>query len=350
MLLTAGVMSEHTDFKGALVGFCNPLLDISGHVSHEFLTEHNLLPNNAILAGLEHENLPNDLMAACKSVFFSAGGAGQNSMRAAQWLLPPSTVVYMGAVGMDDENGRRLRAAAEADGLTVLYQQIDDAQTGTCVCLLTPGNRSLVASLNAASHFNLQHVIDNMDSIKAAKAFYLSGFLLTNCPDLLEFVGMHARDHQKACYMNISAPFLCEFFFEPLLKVLPNVSVLFGNEAEARAFAKAANFQSTEDIEMIAKEMSTFQTDKPRSIVITQGSHSTIVCHENLISQYPVPMMVADEIIDTNGAGDAFVGAFISQHILGRSLSDCVHAGHTVAQIIIRQSGVVFPNHLRPQF
>jgi len=32
-------------------------------------------------------------------------------------------------------------------------------------------------------------------------------------------------------------------------------------------------------------------------------------------------------LVDTNGAGDAFVGAFLTELSLGKSVADCVKAG-----------------------
>ena len=48
-----------------------------------------------------------------------AGGATQNSMRAAQWLLQvPGATSYFGSVG-DDDHAQKLRSAASASGLNV---------------------------------------------------------------------------------------------------------------------------------------------------------------------------------------------------------------------------------------
>ena len=48
--------------------------------------------------------------------------------------------------------------------------------------------------------------------------------------------------------MNLSAPFISEFFDKPLLEALPYVDILFGNESEAAAFAKKQGFKADETI------------------------------------------------------------------------------------------------------
>jgi adenosine kinase len=48
-------------------------------------------------------------------------------------------------------------------------------------------------------------------------------------------------------------------------------------------------------------------------------------------------------LVDTNGAGDAFVGGFLSQLVLEKSIAECVRAGHFAARTIIQRSGCTFP-------
>ena len=52
---------------------------------------------------------------------------------------------------------------------------------------------------------------------------------------------------------------------------------------------------------------------RPRTVVITQGADPTVVAAYGRIAKYPVTRVPADKLVDTNGAGDAFVGGFLSQ-------------------------------------
>jgi adenosine kinase len=64
-----------------------------------------------------------------------------------------------------------------------------------------------------------------------------------------------------------------------------------------------------------------------------------------VVTTYPVPALAKELLVDTNGAGDAFVGGFLSQLILGKSIEACVTAGHYAARIIIQHSGCTFPKN-----
>ena len=49
-------------------------------------------------------------------------------------------------------------------------------------------------------------------------------------PESILKVAKHASDNSKIFCMNLSAPFISQFFKEPLMEVMPYVDILFGNE------------------------------------------------------------------------------------------------------------------------
>jgi adenosine kinase len=52
-------------------------------------------------------------------------------------------------------------------------------------------------------------------------------------------VGKHAAESGKVYMLNLSAPFVCQFFKDPMHRVLPFADFVFGNESEARAYGDA---------------------------------------------------------------------------------------------------------------
>ena len=74
-------------------------------------------------------------------VEYIAGGATQNSMRVAQWILGVSrAVTYMGCIG-NDNFGQILEEKARAVGLNTAYQRNPTEKTGTCACCITGNHR-----------------------------------------------------------------------------------------------------------------------------------------------------------------------------------------------------------------
>ncbi|GFZ11387.1 adenosine kinase 1 [Actinidia rufa] len=105
-------------YEGVLLGMGNPLLDISSHVDQDFLDKFDIKLNNAILAEEKHVPMY-DEMASKYNVEYIAGGATQNSIRVAQWMLQiPGATSYMGCIGKD-KFGEEMKKHSKLAGVNV---------------------------------------------------------------------------------------------------------------------------------------------------------------------------------------------------------------------------------------
>lgn len=281
---------------------------------------------------------------------YIAGGATQNTIRVAQWMIQaPGATTYMGSVG-NDHYAEQLRAVASADGVDARYHVDESTPTGTCAACIMGGERSLVANLAAANNYKIDHLKkeENWAAVEAARVIYSAGFFITVSPDSMLTVAKHAAANDKYYCLNISAPFICEVppFKKTLMDLMPYVDFLFANENEARAFAKSEGWE-TEDVEEIALKASKFPKEngsRARTVVFTQGSDPTVIAMNGKILKFPVTLVPAEKLVDTNGAGDAFVGGFLSQLVTGKDISECVRAGHYAGGVIVQQGGCTFPD------
>lgn len=325
---------------GSLVGIGNPLLDISADVGKEFLGKYDVQLDTAILAEDKHQPLFKELIDNYNPKYI-AGGATQNTIRVAQWMLQtPGQTAYMGCVGSDDY-AKQLEDCAAADGVFVHYMKDDSVPTGTCAALIHEGERALVTNLDAANNFKPSHLETETakEILASAKCYYSAGFFLTVSVESLIKVSEQFLAEDKTVCLNLSAPFIVDFFGEQLATAMEYADFLFGNESEALAYGKKNGMG--EDLKEIAKACAALpkKGSKPRTVVFTQGSQSTIVASNGEFTEYPVEPLAKELLVDTNGAGDAFVGGFLSQLIQGKSLEECVKAGHWSARYIIQQSG-----------
>ena len=84
-------------------------------------------------------------------------------------------------------------------------------------------------------------------------------------------------------------------------------------------------------------------------VVITQGADPTVVAQaDGTVTQHPVIPLAKEQLVDTNGAGDAFVGGFLSQLVAGKDLNECCRGGNYAANVVIKRSGCTFP--AKPSF
>jgi adenosine kinase len=339
----------------AIFGMGNPLLDISANVDATWLEKYGLAANNACLAEEKHLPLYEELTNVA-GVQYIPGGATLNSIRVARWMLGgakgDAKLGYTGCIGKD-RFGDILKAETEKEGVSMPMLRVEGTPTGTCGCLITGVSRSLVANLAAANKFEESHLDapEVQQALQAATIFYSAGFFLTVSPSSILRVAKASQEKGGTYCLNLSAPFIIEFFAEPLKQVLPFVDIIFANESEAGKFAEVNGFGTT-DMQEIAKKLQALpkeNTGKPRIAVVTQGPDSTIVATSEGVTVYPVAKLEQSKIVDTNAAGDAFVGGFLALLAQGATQEKCVQAGHYAAREIIQQSGCTFPEG-GPQF
>jgi len=344
---------------GILFGIGNPLLDISAETPEDFLKKYELDADSQILADEnKHKNLYTDMIENF-TVDYLPGGATQNTIRAFQWALQnleeaKGASIFTGCVG-EDNYKNSLEKSAEKAGVKTKYAiNKKGLPTGTCAVVITKSgkNRSLVANLAAANVYQESDINDVWEEVKNASYFYSAGFFITTegGPKALEKIGQHCIDNEKCYITNLSAPFLSMFFKDQLTLSLSYSDIIFCNESEAAVWAENFGFESIKgDLKQIAQEMANFQSKKdlkkrPRLVVITQGCDPTIVCQNGQVEEYNIIKLDDSKIVDTNGAGDAFVAGFLTGLVYGKKVEKCVELGNYVASTIIQMPGCTFPS------
>jgi adenosine kinase len=332
-----------------IVGMENPLLDISVELpDHSLLDKYGLKLDSAILAEEKHLPLYKELVDNYQPKYI-AGGSTQNSIRVAQWMLKAvgkaDATAFMGCIGNDDF-GRQLDECATKDGVRTHYMVDETTPTGKCACLIVDGERSLCTDLQAANNFKPSHLSTDLakNLIQNGEIFYSSGFFLTVSVESYIAVADHVATNNKIQCLNLSAPFIVEFFGDNLATALEYADFLFGNESEAETYAKKHGLG--EDLKEVALAIAALpkkNCQRSRTVVFTQGSKSTIVACDGTVTEYAVNPLPKEQIVDTNGAGDAFVGGFLSQLVQGKSTADAVLAGHWASRYIIQHSGTQLP-------
>jgi adenosine kinase len=253
-----------------------------------------------------------------------------------------NATMYIGCVGKD-EYGSRLRKCMEGDKVAAEYYEIDSKPTGTCAVLLVDKERSMVANLSAANEYSIDHLNNSNVSSKwqSAQNYFVEGYFFTVATPSILQVAKHASSANKAFALSLSAPFICQFFTEQLMSVMPYIDILFGNESEAEAIAQKLGFKESTPSAAAAglSLLEKANTKRERIVIITCGADAVVVARNGKVDLYDVPKMDSKTIVDTNGAGDAFAGGFMSQFVQGADISYAVTCGNYSAQEILKVSG-----------
>jgi sugar/nucleoside kinase (ribokinase family) len=104
------------------------------------------------------------------------------------------------------------------------------------------------------------------------------------------------------------------------------VDLIFCNKDEALAFT------DTDTINQAAKELKAYAT----TFVITDGANGATVFDGDSLSQVPG---VKAKVIDTNGAGDMFAGAFLYAITSGKSYQKAAQLANQAAAKVVERFG-----------
>merc|ERR1712007_392107 len=231
---------------------------------------------------------------------------------------------------------------------TTCYMVDKSTPTGSCAVLIEGIERSLCTNLMAANNFKVAHVEkpENLQIVKAAKIIYSAGFFITVSTDSMKLAAKEAAASGAKYCMNLSAPFLMQVppFKAFILEIMPMVDFLFCNETEALTYAETEGWETT-DIKFIATRISLIPSAKGnhRTVVVTQGKDPTIVAVHGHVTEHAILALPKEKLVDTNGAGDAYVGGFLAALSKGLPVADCCKAGAYSASVIVQHSGCTYP-------
>eukprot|EP01064_Diplonema_japonicum_P013338 TRINITY_DN2087_c6_g1_i1.p1 TRINITY_DN2087_c6_g1~~TRINITY_DN2087_c6_g1_i1.p1 ORF type:complete len:375 (+),score=45.08 TRINITY_DN2087_c6_g1_i1:51-1127(+) len=331
-----------------VIGYGHPLLDITSHVNTAFLDKYQVGPGQTMLALPEQLTVYEEI-SEHQDVEYVPGGATMNAIRVCQWLLGGESCSFAGALG-NDEFGSILERALKQTGVKPLFEKSRTHPTGTCACLIVGKERSLIANLGAALQFTMEHLRSAAVSkaLQESGIVYAAGFFLNtiSSPEAPLAIAKHCADKNSIFSMNLSAPYLCDAFKDSWDAIMPFVDYLFGNKTDALAYCSAQGWETTGDhLEIAMRLVKSEKVNKKRGrvVIITHGSDPTVAASEDGIVEYETPLLPPESIVDLNGAGDAFVGGFLSQLSRHSTLSECVRAGQYSASTIIRNHGCTFP-------
>ena len=276
----------------------NALIDQEFKVSDEFLTQQALQKGTMQLTdGATQAALYQQLKQSQSYKGQASGGSAANTTVAFSSL--GGSAFYGCRVGNDELGSIYLNGLNEA-GIETATQSISEGVTGTCMVLISPDSeRTMHTFLGITAELSAKQI--NFEPLKTAKWLYIEGYLSTS--DTARIAVKQARElaktHGVQIALSLSDPAMVQYARQGLEELLDDgVNLLFCNEQEALMFTDSVDLDSA---------INTLKL-KNQHIVITQGANgATIVTPEQ---QFHVDGR-AVTAVDTNGAGDAFAGAFL---------------------------------------
>ena len=262
--------------------------------------------NQDFVLKVEHRPEPGETVT---DALLSKGNGGKGANQAAAAALLGASVVFLGRVGGDGFGEPLVRALAEKGVDTSLVEQAAGASTGTAFITVTPDGENAITVAPGANRSLVPADVDAA-SAEIAEARVLVAQMEVPPEVVLRAVEVAAENGTRAL-VNLAPP------FEVPRKLLERLDPLVVNEHEA-SFLLGESVEGVDGALVAATELLSLG---PRAAVITVGAAGVIFSDGESTAHIPAPKA---DVVDTTGAGDAFVGALAARLARDASLEDAV--------------------------
>ena len=306
----------------SVIGIGNPLLDTTVVVEDAFLDQHAFARGGMHLIDAEASDLLLERIRALNPAR-TPGGSVANALASVVSL--GGSALFMGAIG-DDEQGTAYEQLLEGIGIRSSLARIAVRQ-GVCTVLITPdGERTMATHLGAAVRFGAEHL--NLEALKSASILHVEGYQLDS-PNQTEAAlraMATAREHGARVSLDLADLWLIRRHRDQLEAMIDgHVDILFANETEALELTGKGPEEAVR--EMAARS---------EVAVVTLGAEGSLIMSGQELHRIPA---VPARVVNTNGAGDTFAGAFLQSMVQGRGLGEAGRIAAYLASQVVASEG-----------
>ena len=269
------------------------------------------------------------------TVYYTPGGSIQNTLRICSKYLyynPQLTnlkLTMLGSVG-NDINKKRIINSLEKCRINSFLELIPNIETSKCAIGIYGDQRCIVSDIKASRHLSFGYVEQNIKKIMEHDAILIEGYFIKEKPDIISHLVEKFYNSNKLILLT-----LCDTFSDQhkndIIEIAKKSDMIFGNiRAKNNFFSNLNNFR------------------KDFWFIETAG-RGGVKCHKyntntkqlDFIRQVFPKKIITSQIVDKNGAFDAFLGGFLSQQMQGENLDECCNKGNEAASEVLKKYGCV---------
>ena len=313
--------------KYQIYGLGAALVDTEIEVSDEFLDSCDIEKGVKTLVDEDRqhqlmEKLKDHLIASKRA----SGGSAANSIIAYSYF---GGSAYYSCKVAADENGDFYYQDLKDAGVDASFDQSRESGiTGKCLVMISDdAERTMNTFLGISETLSADNL--NATALIDSDWFYMEGYLVTSPTgrDAAIQARKIAEENQVKTALSLSDPGMVEFFKDGLQEMIGDkVDLVFCNKDEALGWA------NSDDLDTAIKAIKNIA----RSFAITLGAEGAIVFDGTDIIEI-APHKV--EAIDSNGAGDAFAGAFLFGINNGMSYAQAGALASKTSATVVTQFG-----------
>lgn len=313
--------------KYDVYGIGAALVDTEIEVEDQFLIDSDIEKGQMTLVdeARQHELmdlLKGHLVASKKA----SGGSAANSIIASSYF--GSKTYYSCKVANDSNGDFYLSDLKDAGVDSDFNTDRSEGITGKCLVMISPDAERTMNTFLGISETLCENNL-NLEALKASKWLYMEGYLVTS--DTARAAAVKARQVAEAngvkTAISLSDPGMVQFFKDGLKEMIgEKMDLIFCNKDEALGWAE------TDDLDTAIDALKAISN----SFAITLGAEGALLFDGNeLINIEPNSV----KAIDTNGAGDAFAGAFLYGITQGKSFKEAGDLASLTSATVVTQYG-----------
>ena len=342
----------------SLLTLGEPVVDITSEIDNKMIEKFHLKLGDSVMVDEIDNKYTTDVFAALESmpaVGYIPGGSAQNTIRVISWCLNMDSerrkkfkVTMLGSIG-DDTYQKKIFYALKDIGVNPMLEILKDDKTSRCGVGVYKKEKLFVTQIRASKRLSEEFINNNQENIYSHQALLIEGYMLNNCFDICKKLCQNFRANKKLVVLTLSAPFIIKFHNHKLIEIANDADIIAGNYEEAVELADRKGNDIREIYKNIFKKL---KENNNRLLLITDGPKGVYCGKYNYDEQrlesfwtFSANKVKNEDIQDLNGAGDAFLGGFLSQFMKGNSIEDCCHIGIDAATVIIKNVGCTFPKN-----
>lgn len=310
-----------------VVGIGNAIMDVIAPVSDAFLTDHHMTKGVMSLIDQDRALQLHTALRELGETQTVAGGSAGNTMvgLAAMGLR----AAYIGKTGRDKTGDALVTGFREAG----LHFKTTPTDSGTasarCIIAVTKdGERTMNTFLGASVEFETSDVPDAL--IRAADTLYLEGYLFD--ADAAKAAFVHAAEVARASggkvAITLSDPFCVARHRESFRHLVDHqCDIVFANQEELLMLTGDDNVEDG---------MAALERDG-LVLCVTCSSKGSIISVNG--ERHIIPVVWAETLVDTTGAGDQYAAGVLGGRALGLSWADAGYLGSIAAAEVIGHYG-----------
>ncbi|WP_025755248.1 ribokinase [Mycoplasmopsis cricetuli] len=253
------------------------------------------------------------------------GGKGVN--QAITLSKMNSDVTFIGKVGNDEEGRYALNEISKL-GLSTDNIVIEKTSTGIASIYVSENGENTIVLFPGANNWYQKENEQKWKNIIKKFDYLLVQLEITN--DFVEKIIKIAKHLNKIVILNPAPAKILSN------QILSNCDYLIPNETELATIFNKDPIANENEINIILQEVE--QKFPNLKILLTFGPKGVYFIDKNKhLVNVPTPKEI--KVIDTTGAGDSFIGGFLSQISIGTPLHQAIEFGIKTASITITKKG-----------